>query len=61
VPVFDGATESEIEAELARSWMIDKAWKDITKIAWDWIKTQPVSPEDLEDDEEVRNLTSNSG
>ncbi len=56
VPVFDGATESEIEAELARSWMIDKAWKDITKIAWDWIKTQPVSPEDLEDDEEVRNL-----
>ena len=25
-PVFDGATEREIEAELARAWLIDKAW-----------------------------------
>ena len=29
-PVFDGARESEIEAELARAWMIDQAWKKTT-------------------------------
>ena len=29
-PVFDGAREEEIEAELARAWMIDQAWKKIT-------------------------------
>ena len=26
-PVFDGADEAEIEAELARAWLIDRAWK----------------------------------
>ena len=30
-PVFDGANEGEIEAELARAWMIDKAWRAITR------------------------------
>ncbi|HLB48782.1 MAG TPA: DNA-directed RNA polymerase subunit beta, partial [Anaerolineales bacterium] len=33
-PVFDGANELEIEAELARAWLIDRAWKDATEIAW---------------------------
>ena len=27
-PVFDGANEEEIEAELARAWMIDQAWNE---------------------------------
>ena len=27
-PVFDGATEVEIDAELARAWLIDEAWKE---------------------------------
>jgi DNA-directed RNA polymerase subunit beta len=27
-PVFDGANEYEIEAELARAWMMDYAWKE---------------------------------
>ena len=27
-PVFDGANEVEIEAELARAWLIDQAWKE---------------------------------
>ena len=29
-PVFDGAKEDEIEAELARAWLIDRAWHDVT-------------------------------
>jgi len=27
-PVFDGARENEIEAELARAWMVDYTWKE---------------------------------
>ena len=58
VPVFDGANESEIEAELARAWMIDQAWKDTTPKAWDWlIETDPeYDPEMFQDDDEVRAL-----
>jgi DNA-directed RNA polymerase subunit beta len=55
-PVFDGASESEIEAELARAWLIDAAWKDIGEIAWDWIQEQGYDPEMIKDDEEVRLL-----
>jgi DNA-directed RNA polymerase subunit beta len=55
-PVFDGAEEIEIEAELARSWMIDRAWKDISDRAWAWVKEQEIDPETLEDDDEVRRL-----
>ncbi len=56
VPVFDGATEREIEAELARSWMIDQAWKEIGDTAWAWLKEHDYDPESIEDDDEVRNL-----
>ena len=55
-PVFDGATEAEIEAELARAWLIDTAWNEVAERAWEWIKEQDFSPEDLRDDEEVRLL-----
>jgi DNA-directed RNA polymerase subunit beta len=55
-PVFDGATESEIEAELARSWMIDRAWKETGEKAWDWIQEQEYEPEYYQDDDEVRGL-----
>jgi len=54
-PVFDGATEYEIEAELARAWLMDEAWKDSMQAAWDWIKQQPdYDPEFFRDDDEVR-------
>ena len=33
-PVFDGAEEHEIEADLGRAWLIEIAWKDITERAW---------------------------
>lgn len=55
-PVFDGAEESEIEAELGRAWMIDHAWKVITERAWEWIKPLGYDAEALADDDEVRRL-----
>ncbi|RMF39482.1 MAG: DNA-directed RNA polymerase subunit beta [Anaerolineae bacterium] len=56
VPVFDGAREEEIEAELARAWMIDVAWREIGERAWDWLRQQEYDPEMIEDDDEVRRL-----
>ncbi len=55
-PVFDGATEEEIEAELARAWMVDHAWTDTVETAWNWLREQEYSPEMIEDDDEVRRL-----
>ncbi len=55
-PVFDGADEDEISAELARAWMIDKAWDVITERAWHWAAEQGYEEDDIEDDEEVRRL-----
>ncbi len=55
-PVFDGAKEEEIEAELARAWIVDYAWKDTGETAWTWIKGQEYTPESIEDDDEVRRL-----
>jgi DNA-directed RNA polymerase subunit beta len=53
-PVFDGANELEIEAELARAWMIDRAWQETGDDAWDWLKEQEFSEEIFENDDEVR-------
>ncbi|MBN2147094.1 MAG: DNA-directed RNA polymerase subunit beta [Anaerolineales bacterium] len=55
-PVFDGASEQEIEAELARSWMSDQAWKESGLKSWEWLKDIEHDPEMIEDDNEIRNL-----
>ena len=55
-PVFDGAKEYEIEAELARAWMIDRAWKLAADRAWELLKQQEYDPEMIRDDSEVRLL-----
>jgi len=55
-PVFDGASEEEIEAELARAWIVDQAWKESAATAWDWLKEQEYDPESIQDDDEVRRL-----
>ena len=55
-PVFDGARESEIEAELARAWLIEQAWQDIGNRAWEWLNEMEVDPESIEDEDEVRRL-----
>ncbi len=55
-PVFDGASEEEIEAELARSWLIDQAWKEITESAWELVNQEVHDPTLFESDDEVRRL-----
>ncbi len=53
-PVFDGAREDEIESELARAWLIDKAWTEVTRRAWEALHEDGVSSEEFEDDDDVR-------
>ncbi|OQY25035.1 MAG: DNA-directed RNA polymerase subunit beta [Chloroflexi bacterium] len=55
-PVFDGAKEAQVEAELARAWLIDRAWSEITERAWAWLKAQDYPLETLRDDKEARRL-----
>ncbi len=55
-PVFDGADEDEIAAELARAWLIDFAWDNVTERAWAWLKAQDYPLEMLRDDDEARLL-----
>ena len=55
-PVFDGASEEQIEAELARAWIVDQAWKEAAQRAWDWLKEQGYEPNTIQDDDEVRSL-----
>jgi DNA-directed RNA polymerase subunit beta len=54
--VFDGAHEDEIAAELARSWLIDRAWDIIGDRAWEWAKEQGYTEEELESEHDVRTL-----
>jgi DNA-directed RNA polymerase subunit beta len=55
-PVFDGASEYEIDAELARAWLIDEAWKEAGLKAWEQLNQTEHDPSQYEDDNEVRNL-----
>jgi DNA-directed RNA polymerase subunit beta len=50
-PVFDGATEYEIEAELARAWIVDQAWRESAVAAWEWLKQQEYTPDSIQDDD----------
>jgi DNA-directed RNA polymerase subunit beta len=55
-PVFDGADEEQVEAELGRAWLIDRAWDEVTERAWAWLKAQEYPLETLADDDEARRL-----
>jgi DNA-directed RNA polymerase subunit beta len=55
-PVFDGAREIEIEAELARAWMIDRAWKAVAEKAWNWLSEDGYDPDTIDDDNYVRRI-----
>jgi DNA-directed RNA polymerase subunit beta len=55
-PVFDGANEVEIEAELARAWMMERSWIEAGQKAWDWLHEQEYDTQNLADDDEVRLL-----
>ena len=53
-PVFDGAKEDEIEAVLARSWLIDLAWNEATRRAWEMLNGAEVDKNELKDDADAR-------
>jgi DNA-directed RNA polymerase subunit beta len=55
-PVFDGANEEEIAAELARAWLVDRAWDEAADWAWDWLEEIEYDLESLTDDEQARSL-----
>ena len=55
-PVFDGAKEDEIESELARAWLIDRAWEDVTQKAWASVREQEIDSESLTDDNDARRI-----
>ncbi len=53
-PVFDGADEAEIEAELCRAWLIDHAYHEVTQRAWTFLNENEVDTESLRDDHDAR-------
>ena len=55
-PVFDGAKENEIEAELCRGWLIDRTWRDASERAWLKMKDEGIASEELRDDDDARNI-----
>ncbi len=55
-PVFDGAKEDEIEAELARSWLTDWAWQMAKVRAWDVVRGAGIPESELEDDSDVMRI-----
>lgn len=55
-PVFDGATEQEIRAELARAWLTERAWEIVSDWAWDWLTELEYDLESLQTSQEARQL-----
>ncbi|MCX6043866.1 MAG: DNA-directed RNA polymerase subunit beta, partial [Chloroflexi bacterium] len=55
-PVFDGAKEDEIEAELARAWLIELAWAIATQRAWEMLNAAGVDKDELRDDADARQV-----
>ena len=55
-PVFDGAKEEEIEAELSRAWLVDRAWNDVGSRAWNLIQEAEIPEEEIVDDNDARNI-----
>ena len=55
-PVFDGAREDEIEAELARAWLMGRAWEKATKRAWAWAAESGMDETAILHDDELRTL-----
>jgi DNA-directed RNA polymerase subunit beta len=53
-PVFDGATEQQIEAELARAWLTDRAWAIAAGWAWDWLDEVGYDEMEIKDEDDAR-------
>ncbi len=55
-PVFDGAKEEEIEAELARAWLVERAWHDVTSRAWQLVEDAEIPEQEILDDADARRI-----
>ena len=55
-PVFDGAKEGQIQAELCRAWMIERSQEVIDQWTWDWLAEIEYNTENLDNDDEARYL-----
>ena len=55
-PVFDGASEREIAAELGRAYLMGRAWQDVRDRAWEWAESIGVEEDEVQDDDEMRAL-----
>ncbi len=55
-PVFDGAKEEEIESELARAWIMDRAWQVSTATAWSFAASEGIDSAELQDDRDALNI-----
>jgi len=53
-PVSDGASEEQIAAELARAWLIDRAWQDLGERTWQWFRENGMDTSELVDDDDAR-------
>jgi DNA-directed RNA polymerase subunit beta len=55
-PTSDGASEDEIAAELARAWLIDRAWYALGQASWPFLAENEVDTATLRDDSEARDI-----
>jgi len=55
-PVFNGADEDDISAELARAWLIDRAWRDLNTRMWQWFSEEEIDTETLETKVEAQRI-----
>ena len=55
-PVFDGAKENQIEAELSRAWLAERAENVVANWAWDEMTEAGMDMETLRDNEEAAYL-----
>ncbi len=55
-PISDGATEDEIASELARAWLMDRAWSELADRTWKWFTELGQGTEALRDDTHARRV-----
>jgi DNA-directed RNA polymerase subunit beta len=55
-PVFDGADEQQIAAELARAWLMDRAWDELNVRMWPWFAEMEFDTETLVGEREAQQI-----
>jgi DNA-directed RNA polymerase subunit beta len=55
-PVFDGADEQQIAAEMARAWLMDRAWRDLKARMWPWFAEMEFDTESLVSEWEAQQI-----